>query len=904
MKRGRHRLFRFMNMSCKEEISVFFKSAALAVCLVAAPVAASAASTMHLEVQRPRIYEGETATLTVSVEGDTDVKGVPSFPDFTGGTIECFDTRSSSSQSISIINGHMEKQVSVRRTYYFRATPAGKGMMRTGRAELRLDDGTVLRTRGGETIEVVGITVRPDIWATISTRTNMVLVDGAFPLKLTIAVRALDEPNAEVEPIHPAHPLHVIAEFFDPIDMRGLDLPSPNDYLAPLLLDSSYQEPGFTVNDYKRQAGPSMGGLFGMDLFSDPFEMRQCVFRFPVQRIERGGTNFWEYSLSFDCKPKAEGSYTFGPAKIKGSIIIGPNRDGTPKFDSVYLIAPALTVHVVPPPEKGRPDFFIGGVGKGMAATATLDTDHCKVGDPLTLTLDLVGEVSTENLRAPVLSLQPNASSDFRIYDNNVESSRLPEGRRFKYRVRPLRSGTLEFPAISVAYYDTVSNRYVTATTPAMPVQVEATTQIAAISQIGEDGLPMGTGLAGANLAPDGIMLAPVDQQPLAFSHGKKGLVAWIVGLPLLWAVVWLLGGLVRLLRRLVGKHNPKRLAAAAFGRFHQAVRGCKKDPKQAAVDAARAVRAYVAALCQSPSVSLTADEMRSLFKDRRLEDDLVRRFCDVFSTLEQLPYGRDGASPERIGKVLGEMDEAMRALSGAISKKPASSRSLVLIAFLFLLPVTVSAMGQRPDSFEWERANDAMASAKTPADFEAAARLYYGQATNGAASGPLYYNLGTALLLGGKSREASEAFVYAERYLGTLGGISRNWEMAIADQEAAESFAPARRLPVSRIFLCWHYGLPWSVRTDIAVGGWIVLWAALLFRLLFTTRPARGSSPGVLRVFTNFLAVLGLALAVLFGASSVLSLLQEKHDPITLPGLEETVRDANQPASETEVMR
>jgi hypothetical protein len=60
-----------------------------------------------------------------------------------------------------------------------------------------------------------------------------------------------------------------------------------------------------------------------------------------------------------------------------------------------------------------------------------------------------------------------------------VSADTLPNGKRFKYRVRPTREGTLEFPPIRLAYYDTAARAYRTVATAPVPIQARATTQIA-----------------------------------------------------------------------------------------------------------------------------------------------------------------------------------------------------------------------------------------------------------------------------------------------------------------------------------------------------------------------------------------------------------------------------------------
>ena len=182
--------------------------------------------------------------------------------------------------------------------------------------------------------------------------------------------------------------------------------------------------------------------------------------------------------------------------------------------------------------------------------------------------------------------------------------------------------------------------------------------------------------------------------------------------------------------------------------------------------------------------------------------------------------------------------------------------------------PREAQAAGHVPDTFEWERAGQAMATAVTDEDFLNAAGGYYAMVTNGASSGPLVYNLGTALLRAGRKAAAAEALVAAERRMGTSAEVADNLRLALADEGASG------HLPASRVFLWWHYGLPFATRIDLTVLGWSVFWlAAALLALIGRKRLLRP-----VRVLLRAVAALALILFAASGASIAITALQNRH--------------------------
>ena len=828
----------------------------LAFLLVAA---VQAAPTLKLTLDRSRIYLGESVIANVSLEGSRDGRAVPEFANARAEEIEYLGSRDNSQHSVVIINGKVTRNDFEGRVFVFRITPAAAGTFQTGSVSVKTPSGPV--SAPGARIEVTGVEKRDDISASVTCGEATVMVDGAFTITLAVQIAALPAPNAAIEPIMPGQPLHIDAAYLNGAEVKGLKAPDISAVLNGLVSRRVGREPAFTLNEFQ-QRGMSLG-LFDFD--SDPFAARPVQFRIPAKKIKRDGADFWEYAVSLDYTPTAEGDYTFGPVTVKGSIIKGARGDGSAIMDDVFVVGPAVTVRVVPPPEEGRPDHFIGSVGKSMRATAALDTSRCKVGDPLTLTLDLAGEISVSNLRPPLLSLQPGYSGDFRIYDDNIESENIEGGKRFKYRVRPLRAGTLEFPSILVAYFDTAKGSYVTVATDPMPLQVEETTRIAATSA-SPDGPEDDGGAIGAPRVPDGIMSASADKAPRCLAHGPGALALLLAGTPTLWLLVVLLRAFARGLRRHHERGTLGRRANANIHAFRKARSLAARDPSGAAAAATGAARVALAAKLGMETVSLTVPEMRDVLSRRGVADETIDALCSAFEDLERLSYApsADGGQSAR-----DTIDRLGAALQGVFS-----ALRVVVAAALFLcaLPRCAEGAGRSPDPFEWERAGQSVAAAANATDFLAAAGMYYAMVTNGASSGPLLYNLGTALLAAGQKAAAAESLVAAERRLGMTDEVTDNLRLALADNGAAG------HLPVSRVFLFWHYGPSFATRIDLAVLGWAAFWAALAV----STLVGKGRRMRFARAAARVVAGGSLLLFAAYGASVAVTAMQGRH--IDLP--------------------
>jgi tetratricopeptide (TPR) repeat protein len=184
------------------------------------------------------------------------------------------------------------------------------------------------------------------------------------------------------------------------------------------------------------------------------------------------------------------------------------------------------------------------------------------------------------------------------------------------------------------------------------------------------------------------------------------------------------------------------------------------------------------------------------------------------------------------------------------------------LVAPLLLLAMALhaSAASETERRFIWNEASSRLAAAARPEEFLQAAQTYGKLVEAGVRNGPLFYNLGTALLRAGRYDAAYQSLLRAERYMGTTPEIRHNLILAIAAGKHAETVS----LPWSRFVLFWHYGLPMRMRLAIAAAAFCCGWVALTVWQLGARR------------FAGPLLAVSLIVLALFGSSAATTLHQE----------------------------
>ena len=200
-----------------------------------------------------------------------------------------------------------------------------------------------------------------------------------------------------------------------------------------------------------------------------------------------------------------------------------------------------------------------------------------------------------------------------------------------------------------------------------------------------------------------------------------------------------------------------------------------------------------------------------------------------------------------------------------------------VSVGFLFLLLVVNSfSLDNSERLFIWNEANAAMQNAKTPPDYLHTAAIYQRLVDDGVRNGPLFYNIGTALLLAERYELAVDAFERAERYFGHQVDNEQNLKIALAKKTKSRTAV----LPWYRLAAFWHFYLSCPQRTSIASGAFLLFWLALVLKYVSSSQRSIWRNPGRFTVkllkgikrLTNAIAMFSLVIFIVFASSAAAS--------------------------------
>ena len=129
-----------------------------------------------------------------------------------------------------------------------------------------------------------------------------------------------------------------------------------------------------------------------------------------------------------------------------------------------------------------------GVTGTDLRARAFFDANNVKVGDPMVLTIDFLGNADFKALHPPALA-RVVGKKDWKLDDASAKTDTFREARRLTYRVRPMREGVLWFPSLEFEYAGP-DGQPQTVRANEIPVHAKGGTQVV-VEEMGEDATAM-----------------------------------------------------------------------------------------------------------------------------------------------------------------------------------------------------------------------------------------------------------------------------------------------------------------------------------------------------------------------------------------------------------------------------
>ncbi len=200
-------------------------------------------------------------------------------------------------------------------------------------------------------------------------------------------------------------------------------------------------------------------------------------FEKPKQYQEDRGGRIYEV-IEFNTKlfGTRPGEFSLGPAELKANLLIKKQgRRHSSLFDDFFrgyetspigLRSEALSLNVLPFPEKGKPGGFSGTVGD-FDLSVEVSPAEVKEGDPVTVRMVISGNGNFNTVTSPKLKNQEG----FKVYDPQITQ----QGNRkiFEQILIPLSASIRGIPAVSFSFFDPGKERYRTLSKSHIPILVK-----------------------------------------------------------------------------------------------------------------------------------------------------------------------------------------------------------------------------------------------------------------------------------------------------------------------------------------------------------------------------------------------------------------------------------------------
>jgi hypothetical protein len=444
----------------------------IAIIIVSGHTASAAGLSARAAVEKTEVYLGEPFVFQIQVSGSEN----PQQPDTSA--IKDFNVlfqggQQNSSNSITIINGKVTKDV--RGGYYFsyQLTPTREGRL---------------------TIPSIKV-----IAGNSSAETDPIQISVGQPaetedFKLRISLSS--------DRCYIGEPVILTATWYIGKDVRDFA------FTLPALSDDA-----FKFADMEAAGQQSANAL------------RIPVGNSEVTGVKGKGTldgrDFTTVTFKKVLIPVRSGNITIAPATVSCNALVGYQRQRdsfndrmfnnffnddffnsarTGVYNTVVVPSNSLSLKVLEVPETGRPSDFAGHIGRYSISAGAAPAD-VSVGDPITLTLKLSGPEYLENVDMPALEKQPALTRDFKIPSESARGEVSGKTKVFTQTIRPLRAGIKEIPAIELPYFDPDTRTYQIARTEPIPLTVRETKLVTALDAEGNssDVAKAGSGVESLN---------------------------------------------------------------------------------------------------------------------------------------------------------------------------------------------------------------------------------------------------------------------------------------------------------------------------------------------------------------------------------------------------------------------
>ena len=358
--------------------------------------------------------------------------------------------------------------------------------------------------------------------------------------------------------------------------------------------------------------------------------------------------------------PLVTGNIEIPPAKFKCNIIIRQQSYSNSMFDEflgrggqkypVERSTDSIKLKIKSLPESDKPEGFAGTVGKFTMDVLAKPT-KVKVGDPITLLMNIRGDGNIQTIGEPVLT--PRDEKDFKLYPAETDTTITDRGegirgeKLFSKVIEPQHEDIDMMPAISFSYFDPELEKYKTITHSPIPIVVEHS----------DIEIPIRLSPENAEKVKGQVKILTKDILPIMsdlYSFKNQGFAVY--KRPLFLAFIFLTPILVVTACLYVQRHRELLQTDVGYARKRRALSRAKKqisnarrlvqldNPSEFYSTLAKTVMAHITDKLNLAPASITSDNISGILESRGVSHDVIK---ELKQCLESCDYGRFSAGQQ-----------------------------------------------------------------------------------------------------------------------------------------------------------------------------------------------------------------------------------------------------------------
>ncbi len=326
------------------------------------------------------------------------------------------------------------------------------------------------------------------------------------------------------------------------------------------------------------------------------------------------------------------------------------------------LQSEALTLSVLPLPEADRPPDFSGAVGR-FTFDVKAAPRELTAGDPVTITATIAGDGDLERLTPPAF-VAGDTLRVYPVQASPAAKAGRGSQKTFEQVVIPQQAGAVTLPELRFSYFDAEARAYRTVAAPPIALTVRASTAAQASPQvIGAAPAPARPEALGRDIvfikdSPGTLVAAGARRyrSPVFWTAQTLPLGAWVA------AVLWdrrrrRLSGDVRWARFTRAGRQARRAIAAARAALRTGDAAVFYDA------VARAISEYLSAKLDLPPGGVSPDTVGERLRQTRLSPTLIRDLEEFFATCERARFAPSADGSADMDRTLARADAIVRGL-------------------------------------------------------------------------------------------------------------------------------------------------------------------------------------------------------------------------------------------------